>query len=133
VPKVVATVLAARNLPITEKFGNATPYIIMAIGNSFHKTNPATSSTDPTWGESFEFAVQPAIMQGMLLTLTVEDLTAALRDEPIGQLSVPLLQLMSRKEWEGWFDLRTIKASGPSAGMAAVQLRLTYVPGVGSS
>ena len=31
--------------------------------------------------------------QGMLLTLTVEDLSAALRDEPIGQLSIPLLQV----------------------------------------
>jgi len=29
----------------------------------------------------------------MLLTLTVEDLSAALRDEPIGQLSIPLLQV----------------------------------------
>jgi hypothetical protein len=25
--------MAARNLPVTEKFGNATPYVIMAIGN----------------------------------------------------------------------------------------------------
>ena len=29
----------------------------------------------------------------MLLTLTVEDLSAALRDEPVGQLSIPLLQV----------------------------------------
>jgi len=65
----------------------------------------------------------------MLLTLTVEDLSAALRDEPIGQLSIPLLHLMSRKEWEGWFDLRTVKSLGPPTGVAAVQLRLTYVPG----
>jgi len=115
----------------------------------------------------------------MLLTLTVEDLSAALRDEPVGQLSIPLLQvwnvfagyrmcslplslslslsslslslslslsvdacmnirtnhthaemraqLMSRKTWEGWFDLRTIKSVGPTTGVAAVQLRLTYV------
>jgi hypothetical protein len=32
-PKVVATVVAARNLPVTQKFGRATPYVIMAIGN----------------------------------------------------------------------------------------------------
>ena len=57
-------------------------------------------------------------MQGMLLTLTVEDLSAALRDEPIGQLSIPLLQLMTRKEWEGWFDLRSIKNIGPATGDA---------------
>jgi len=126
-PKVVATVLGARNLPVTEKFGVATPYVIMAIGNSFHKTTPAQSAADPTWGETFEFAVQPALMQGMLLTLTVEDLSAALRDEPVGQLSIPLLQLMSRKTWEGWFDLRTIKSVGPITGVAAVQLRLSYV------
>jgi hypothetical protein len=41
----------------------ATPYVIMAIGNSFHKTTPAQSAADPTWGETFEFAVQPALMQ----------------------------------------------------------------------
>lgn len=64
--------------------------------------------------------MQPALMQGMLLTLTVEDLSAALRDEPIGQLSIPLLQLMTRKEWEGWFDLRSIKNIGPTTGDASI-------------
>ena len=71
-PKVVATVIAARNLPVTEKFGRATPYMIMAIGNSFHKTTPAATDSNPTWAnESFEFAVQPALMQAHTLhTLT---------------------------------------------------------------
>ena len=129
-PKVVATVLGARNLPVTEKFGHATPYVIMAIGNSFHKTAAATDASNPTWEQEFEFAVQPALMQGMLLTLTVEDVSAALRDEPIGQLSVPLLQLLTRKEWEGWFDLKTIKAVGEPVGPAAVKLRLAFEPGL---
>ena len=129
-PKVVATVLGARNLPVTEKFGHATPYVIMAIGNSFHKTAAATDASNPTWEQDFEFAVQPALMQGMLLTLTVEDVSAALRDEPIGQLSVPLLQLLTRKEWEGWFDLKTIKAVGEPVGPAAVKLRLAFEPGL---
>ena len=46
------------------------------------------------------------------------------------KLSVPLLQLLTRKEWEGWFDLKTIKAVGEPVGPAAVKLRLAFEPGL---
>ena len=42
---------------------------------SFQKTQPVDESVNPTWGEMLEFAVQPVLMQGMLLTLTVEDVS----------------------------------------------------------
>ena len=98
---MTATVLSARNLPVTERFGVPSPYVIMAIGNAFHKTDKTGPTLEPTWGQSFDFSVNPSLMQGQLLTLTVEDFSAALRDEPIGQLSIPLLQLMMRSEWDG--------------------------------
>ena len=47
--------------------------------NSFHKTSAAQSHNNPVWNETFEFAVQPLLMQGMLLTLTVEDFSVSTR------------------------------------------------------
>ena len=128
-PRVTATVLSARNLPVTERFGVPSPYVIMAIGNAFHKTDKTGPTLEPTWGQSFDFSVNPSLMQGQLLTLTVEDFSAALRDEPIGQLSIPLLQLMMRSEWDGWFDLRSLKSTQASKGTPAVQLKLQYFSG----
>eukprot|EP00281_Chroomonas_sp_CCMP1168_P034998 CAMPEP_0206251896 /NCGR_PEP_ID=MMETSP0047_2-20121206/22274_1 /ASSEMBLY_ACC=CAM_ASM_000192 /TAXON_ID=195065 /ORGANISM="Chroomonas mesostigmatica_cf, Strain CCMP1168" /LENGTH=110 /DNA_ID=CAMNT_0053677891 /DNA_START=42 /DNA_END=374 /DNA_ORIENTATION=- len=103
----------------------------MAIGNAFHKTSVRAHTLDPQWNEAFDFGVRAEAMQGMLLTLTVEDESAALRDEPIGQLSIPLNQLAVRGQWEGWFDLRTMKGDpqGTAQGAAAVHLRLMYDDG----
>lgn len=130
-PRVTATVVSASNLPVTERFGLCNPYVIMAIGSAFHKTTVKQSTLSPHWDETYEFPVQPALLQGMLLTLTVEDHSAALRDEPIGQLSIPLLQLMVRKEWSGAFDLRTMKSASPAdASPTAVMLKLRFDPGV---
>ena len=128
-PRVRVTVTSARNLPVTEKYGRCSSYVIMAIGNQFHKTGIMDKSLDPIWNQTFEFAVQPALMQGLLMTLTVEDKSALIRDEPIGQLSIPLLQLMMKKKWEGWFDLRTLRPIQESGnGVAGVFLSLAFLP-----
>jgi hypothetical protein len=44
------------------------------------------------WNETFEFAVQPLLMQGMLLTLTVEDFSVSRKStapvhEPVSSLA----------------------------------------------
>jgi len=128
-PRVRVTVTSARNLPVTEKYGLCSSYVIMAIGNQFHKTGIMDKSLDPIWNQTFEFAVQPALMQGLLMTLTVEDKSALIRDEPIGQLSIPLLQLMMKKKWEGWFDLRTLRPiQETGSGVAGVFLSLVFLP-----
>ena len=108
---MTAKVVAARNISASTKWGVPESFVITAIGNSFHRTSAAGRTLNPLWGETFSYGVAPASAKTMFLTLTVEDKSASLLEEPIGQLSIPVAQIMQRQRWEGWFDLRAMNQS----------------------
>jgi len=56
-PKIVVTVIAAKDLPAMDIGGKSDPFVELVLQHNRKKTNVKKGTINPTWNETFEFDV----------------------------------------------------------------------------
>jgi len=82
--------------------GKSDPYVIMRCGGQEKKTKVIHKTLNPEWNESFEFVGTLPQFLGTGLLLKCFDKDRFTRDDPLGNVEVPLseLQLAPHHEYE---------------------------------
>ena len=92
-------VIRARNLAKMDFGGKSDPYVVLRCGDSVHKTEVIKKTLSPEWTDAqFEF---DDVRRGEVLIAEVFDWDRGTKDEPMGRVSVPLLNIDSEMRWLG--------------------------------
>jgi hypothetical protein len=92
-------VISARNLAKMDFGGKSDPYVVLRCGDSVHKTEVIKKTLSPEWTDAqFEF---DDVRRGEVLIAEVFDWDRGTKDEPMGRVSVPLLNIDSEMRWLG--------------------------------
>lgn len=112
--------MTAKLVRDVETFGTMDPYCVIKLGQQALCSSISISSGKfPTWKDQFNFLVSFEDS----LDLAVWDRRPIKGDEEIGSIRIPLSDIISQTNFEGWFN---ISHGGVDAG--AVQLRIAYHP-----
>ena len=107
---VQVRVVEARGLKKMDALGSADPYVSLRLGGSRQKTKVVKGSTEPVWSEEFEFQ---GADEAWVLTAEVFDWDRFSRDDPMGQVRIPALEMGAV---EDWYALEPMKGCEEPAG-----------------
>lgn len=112
--------MTAKLVRDVETFGTMDPYCVIKLGQQALCSSISISSGKfPTWKDQFNFLVSFEDS----LDLAVWDRRPIKGDEEIGCTRIPLADIISQNNFEGWFN---ISHGGVDAG--SVQLKIAYHP-----
>merc|ERR1712137_932625 len=97
------TVVRAKNLVAADKGGTSDPYVKLRLGSTTQKTHVVKKCLNPTWNESFRFTIDNPTAHK--LRVEVFDKDRWTRDDPIGNLEIPLNLLERGKKTTEWYRL----------------------------
>ncbi|CAA7039066.1 unnamed protein product [Microthlaspi erraticum] len=113
------TVVAAEDLPAVDVMGKADPFVVITLkkSESKSKTRVIPDSLNPVWNQSFDFVVEDALHD--LLMLEVWDHDKFGKDK-IGRVIMTLTRVMLEGEFQEWFAL-----DGAKSGKLCIHLKWT--------
>uniref|UniRef100_A0A1J3GTE7 Synaptotagmin-4 n=1 Tax=Noccaea caerulescens TaxID=107243 RepID=A0A1J3GTE7_NOCCA len=113
------TVVAAEDLPAVDLMGKADPFVVITLkkSESKSKTRVVPDSLNPVWNQSFDFVVEDALHD--LLILEVWDHDKFGKDK-IGRVIMTLTKVMLEGEFQECFAL-----DGAKSGKLCVHLKWT--------
>ncbi|XP_010453150.1 PREDICTED: synaptotagmin-4-like isoform X2 [Camelina sativa] len=113
------TVVAAEDLPAVDLMGKADPFVVITLKKSEakSKTRVVPDSLNPVWNQTFDFVVEDALHD--LLMLEVWDHDKFGKDK-IGRVIMTLTRVMLEGEYQEWFEL-----DGAKSGKLCVHLKWT--------
>ncbi|XP_004300766.1 PREDICTED: elicitor-responsive protein 3-like [Fragaria vesca subsp. vesca] len=114
----------AKGLKNTEFFGKMDPYVIIQCKNQEKRSKVATSQgSKPVWNEKFVFRVTEGVTE---LKLTIMDKDTAVRDDFVGELSIPLKTLFQ----EGKFPPMKYNVLRNKKYYGEIKVGLSFTPSV---
>ncbi|KAJ0230647.1 Synaptotagmin [Hirschfeldia incana] len=113
------TVVAAEDLPAVDFMGKADPFVVITLkkSESKSKTRVVPDSLNPVWNQTFDFVVEDALHD--LLILEVWDHDKFGKDK-IGRVIMTLTRVMLEGEFQEWYAL-----DGAKSGKLCVHLKWT--------
>ncbi|KAG2239515.1 hypothetical protein Bca52824_091660 [Brassica carinata] len=113
------TVVAAEDLPAVDFMGKADPFVAITLKKSEakSKTRVVPDSLNPVWNQTFDFVVEDALHD--LLILEVWDHDKFGKDK-IGRVIMTLTRVMLEGEFQEWYAL-----DGAKSGKLCVHLKWT--------
>ncbi|KAG7554880.1 C2 domain [Arabidopsis suecica] len=113
------TVVAAEDLPAVDFMGKADAFVVITLkkSESKSKTRVVPDSLNPVWNQTFDFVVEDALHD--LLMLEVWDHDKFGKDK-IGRVIMTLTRVMLEGEFQEWFEL-----DGAKSGKLCVHLKWT--------
>lgn len=113
------TVVAAEDLPAVDLMGKADPFVVITLKKSEakSKTRVVPDSLNPVWNQTFDFVVEDALHD--LLMLEVWDHDKFGKDK-IGRVIMTLTRVMLEGEFQEWFEL-----DGAKSGKLCIHLKWT--------
>ena len=126
-------IMRAINLPAKDFSGTSDPYVkIMLLPDKKHKlqTNIKRKNLNPRWNELFAFEGFPySKLQNRTLYMQVLDYDRFSRDDPIGEVAIPLSDLDLAVGLTMWKALQPCK--GSSGKLGELLISMCYQPTVG--
>ena len=114
-------VIRARNLAKMDLRGKSDPYVVLRCGDAEHKTEVVKKSLAPEWQDArFQF---DDVQSSGGMTAEMFDWDRGATDDPMGQVSIPLLGLESKT---AWYDLQPM--AGCKKAQGELQLACTVLP-----
>ncbi|CAF2135668.1 hypothetical protein HID58_045188 [Brassica napus] len=113
------TVVAAEDLPAVDFMGKADPFVVITLKKSEakSKTRVVPDSLNPVWNQTFDFVVEDALHD--LLILEVWDHDKFGKDK-IGRVIMTLTRVMLEGEFQEWYEL-----DGAKSGKLCIHLKWT--------
>ncbi|CAN6992337.1 unnamed protein product [Brassica oleracea var. botrytis] len=113
------TVVAAEDLPAVDFMGKADPFVVITLKKSEakSKTRVVPDSLNPVWNQTFDFVVEDALHD--LLILEVWDHDKFGKDK-IGRVIMTLTRVMLEGEFQEWYAL-----DGAKSGKLCIHLKWT--------
>ncbi|XP_023636936.1 synaptotagmin-4 [Capsella rubella] len=113
------TVVAAEDLPAVDVMGKADPFVVITLKKSEakSKTRVVPDSLNPVWNQTFDFVVEDALHD--LLMLEVWDHDKFGKDK-IGRVIMTLTRVMLEGEFQEWYEL-----DGAKSGKLCIHLKWT--------
>ncbi|XVE53594.1 hypothetical protein DITRI_Ditri03aG0014800 [Diplodiscus trichospermus] len=103
------SVIAAENLPAVDFMGKADPYVVITMMKSQikAKTRVANETLNPVWDQTFEFVVEDALHEMIILEVWDYD---TFRKEKIGRCIMTLTRVLLEGEVQDSFELDGAKS-----------------------
>lgn len=97
----------ARNLPQRDMLGKSDPYLIADAGGCQARTRTIYKSLNPFWGEEYHLNIVDSFTRdpSASIKITVWDEDKYVKDNLIGQVTVPVVSLCDSKIHEQWYPL----------------------------
>ncbi|KPA81481.1 putative C2 domain protein [Leptomonas pyrrhocoris] len=117
------TVVGCRDL--RSGIGGVNPYVVVRLGIDAYQTKTVKSSVEPDYFEFCEFYYdRPG---DMVLTLVVMDQSDIGRDEELGRVAIPLIDVQPSKQYNDWLPLLLEKKNGKVKEMGTIGFKYTVV------
>jgi len=110
---MVLTVMEAKNLLKADLLGGSPDAYVQVALNQSHKelkTKTVKSSPNPVWNEDFRFEIPIADISQKTLSLKVYDWDRFSKNDPIGEVQIPLWQVDFSQVNEGWKNIEKMSA-----------------------
>ncbi|XP_056858816.1 synaptotagmin-4 [Raphanus sativus] len=116
---LAVTVVAAEDLPAVDFMGKADPFVVITLkkAEAKSKTRVVPDSLNPVWNQTFDFVVEDALHD--LLILEVWDHDKFGKDK-IGRVIMTLTRVMLEGEFQEWYAL-----DGAKSGKLCIHLKWT--------
>ncbi|XVF35622.1 hypothetical protein REPUB_Repub18cG0161900 [Reevesia pubescens] len=103
------TVIAAENLPAVDLMGKADPYVVLIMKKSEAKakTRVANETLNPVWNQTFDFVVEDALHEMIILEVWDYD---TFKKEKIGRCIMTLTRVLLEGEVQDSFELDGAKS-----------------------
>ncbi|XVE71211.1 hypothetical protein DITRI_Ditri10aG0132700 [Diplodiscus trichospermus] len=103
------TVIAAENLPAVDFMGKADPYVVLIMKKSETKakTRVANETLNPVWNQTFDFVVEDALHEMIILEVWDHD---TFKKEKIGRCILTLTRVILEGEVQDGFQLDSAKS-----------------------
>ncbi|XP_022730514.1 synaptotagmin-4 isoform X1 [Durio zibethinus] len=103
------TVIAAENLPAVDFMGKADPYVVLIMKKSETKakTRVANETLNPVWNQTFDFVVEDALHEMLILEVWDHD---TFKKEKIGRCLMTLTRVLLEGEVQECFQLDGAKS-----------------------
>lgn len=118
--KVTIDVLEAQELPALDSNGLSDPYVLLQLGNETAKTKTQMRTLTPKWKN--EKHVLGATSLNSALEVSLWDWDTTSEDDFMGNVIIPLSDLLDGNEVNKWYKLST----GTGSVHLAVQLKYAY-------
>eukprot|EP00092_Neocalanus_flemingeri_P001913 GFUD01002043.1.p1 GENE.GFUD01002043.1~~GFUD01002043.1.p1 ORF type:complete len:1721 (-),score=424.93 GFUD01002043.1:78-4745(-) len=110
---MVLTVMEAKNLQKADLMGgNPDPYVQVALNQNHKelKTKTVKNTQNPVWNDDFRFEIPLADISQKTLSLKVFDWDRLSKNDPIGEVQIPLWQVDFSQVNEGWKNIQKMSA-----------------------
>ncbi|KAI9118507.1 hypothetical protein K1719_010839 [Acacia pycnantha] len=113
------TVISAEDLPDTDLLGKINAYVVLMLkkADQKHRTRVATSGINPVWNQTFDFVVEDALHEMLMLEVWDQNLIGK---DKIGRVTMTLTRVILEKEVQDSFAL-----DGAKSGKLNLHLRWT--------
>ncbi|XWS72697.1 hypothetical protein CRYUN_Cryun02cG0063000 [Craigia yunnanensis] len=103
------TVIAAENLPAVDFMGKADPFVVLIMKKSETKakTRVANETLNPVWNQTFDFVVEDALHEMIILEVWDHD---TFKKEKIGRCIMTLTRVLLEGEVQDNFQLDGVKS-----------------------
>ncbi|OMO90767.1 C2 calcium-dependent membrane targeting [Corchorus olitorius] len=103
------TVIAAENLPPVDFMGKADPFVVLTMKKSEakSKTRVATETLNPVWNQTFDFVVEDALHEMLILEVWDHD---TFKKDKIGRCIMTLTRVLLEGEIQDGFQLDGAKS-----------------------
>ncbi|KAL1559971.1 C2 and GRAM domain-containing protein-like isoform X1 [Salvia divinorum] len=116
--KLLVRVIEAKNIPALDPNGFSDPYVKLQLGRQRFRSKVVKKCLNPSWCEEFIFKVDD-LKEELLITVLDED--KYFNDDFVGQIKVPIIQVLDAKDKSlgtAWYTLqpKTKKAKNKDCG-----------------
>ncbi|XP_021275622.1 synaptotagmin-4 [Herrania umbratica] len=103
------TVIAAENLPAVDFMGKADPFVVLIMkkAETKAKTRVATETLNPVWNQTFDFVVEDALHEMLILEVWDHD---TFKKDKIGRCIMTLTRVLLEGEVQDGFQLDGAKS-----------------------
>ncbi|GMI92476.1 SYNAPTOTAGMIN HOMOLOG E, synaptotagmin 5, ARABIDOPSIS THALIANA SYNAPTOTAGMIN HOMOLOG E [Hibiscus trionum] len=102
-------VISGENLPPVDLNGKADPFVVLTMkkSESKAKTRVANETLNPVWNQTFDFVVEDALHEMLLLEIMDHD---TFRKEKIGRIAMTMTRVLLEGEFQDTFPLDGAKS-----------------------